>query len=189
MTTANGTTTARRPAKTIAAAGVSLAALTVWIAAENLRLEPYIPTQGDVPTIAAGVTRYEDGTPVTLNDPPLTRARALELSRSVLEAHARQCAAAIPEVRLSDVEFDLYCADFAGQFGIGNWEKSSMRRLLLAGNETVEKRVAACDALLAWRNQAGRDCSNPKNWGPRGCKGVWTRQVARHARCVEAAKK
>jgi GH24 family phage-related lysozyme (muramidase) len=181
--------TTRRPAKIIAAAGVSLAAMTAWIAAENLRLEPYIPTRGDVPTIAAGVTRYEDGTSVTLDDPPLTRARALELSRNVLEAHARQCAATIPDVMLTDAEFDLYCADFAGQFGIGNWKNSSMRRLLLAGNETVKKRVAACDALLLWRNQAGRDCSNPKNWGSRGCKGVWTRQVARHAKCIEEARK
>ncbi|RWY04518.1 lysozyme, partial [Pseudomonas aeruginosa] len=28
------------------------------------------------------------------------------------------------------------------------------------------------------------DCSLPKNWGPKGCKGVWTRQQERHAQCI-----
>lgn len=56
-----------------------------------------------------------------------------------------------------------------------------MRRDLLAGNYRQ-----ACDDLLKWRNQGGRDCSLPKNWGPQGCKGVWTRQQKRHAQCIAA---
>ena len=84
----------------------------------------------------------------------------------------------MPGVLLYPEEYDLYL-DFVGQYGIGNWRTSSMRRHLLAGEY-----VRACQALPAWRFQAGRDCRLPQNWGPKGCKGVWTRQQKRHADCM-----
>src|SRR5690554_580380 len=59
---------------------LSLGGLGAWIASEGSspavvvdgeeRLAPHIPTKGDVPTIGHGSTRYEDGRPVTLDDPP-----------------------------------------------------------------------------------------------------------------------
>ena len=143
---------------------------------------PYIPTKGDVPTIGHGSTRYEDGTPVTLNDPPITSQRAAQLARNLMSADERMFRASIPGVELYQEEYDLYL-DFIGQFGIGNWRSSSMRRDLLAGNYRQ-----ACDDLLKWRKQDGRDCSMPQNWGPKGCKGVWTRQQERHARCIAAQR-
>ena len=78
-------------------------------------------------------------------------------------------------VVLTQGEFDLY-VDFTGQYGIGNWRKSSMRRHLLAGQYRQ-----ACDALLRYRYAAGYDCSTPGN---RRCPGVWTRQKERHAKCI-----
>lgn len=143
-------------------------------------LHPYIPTAGDVPTIGHGSTRYEDGKPVTLADPPITRRRADELARNLNRAEERRFAASLPGVALSQAEFDLYM-DFVGQYGMPAWMSSSMRRALLAGRPR-----AACDALLSWRFQAGRDCRQPQNWGPRGCKGVWLRQQARHSACIAA---
>ncbi|WP_445286521.1 glycoside hydrolase family protein [Variovorax atrisoli] len=143
-------------------------------------LHPYVPTQGDVPTIGHGSTRYEDGQRVTLADPPITRQRAEELARNLNRSEERRFAASLPGVLLTQEEFDLYM-DFVGQYGMPNWLGSSMRRELLAGRPR-----AACDALLRYRFQAGRDCSQPQNWGPKGCKGVWTRQQARHQACIAA---
>ncbi|WP_415752914.1 glycoside hydrolase family protein [Pseudomonas aeruginosa] len=113
-----------------------------------------------------------------LTDPPITRQRGEQLARNLMAKDEQQFRDSLPGVKLFQEEYDLYL-DFTGQFGITNWRGSSMRRDLLAGNYQQ-----ACDDLLKWRNQAGRDCSLPKNWGPRGCKGVWTRQQERHAQCI-----
>lgn len=167
---------------------LSAAGFAGWIASEGESpvvrkdgvelLAPHIPTKGDVPTIGHGSTRYEDGTRVTLADPPITRERARQLARALHSEEERRFQASLPGVRLHQEEYDLYL-DFVGQFGIGNWRSSSMRRHLLAGEY-----VKACHALLPWRKQNGRDCSLPQNWGPKGCKGVWTRQLERHAKCM-----
>lgn len=142
---------------------------------------PYIPTKGDVATIGNGSTRYEDGTPVRMTDPPITRQRAEELARNLHAEEERRFIASLPGVYLHSEEFDLYL-NFSGQFGGGNWRKpQSPRTWLLRGDY-----AGACNALLTWRFQAGRDCKLPQNWGPQGCKGVWTRQLKRHADCVAA---
>ena len=140
---------------------------------------PYVPTQGDVPTIGHGSTRYEDGTPVRLTDPPITRQRAEQLARNLNSAEERRFKASLPGVRLYPGEFDLYM-DHVGQFGMGNWHKPKSPRTWLLQGDTL----GACHALLHWRFQAGRDCREPKNWGPRGCMGVWARQQKRHADCM-----
>ena len=173
----------------VAALTLSAAGFASWTASEgdgptSVRTDgvevhhPYVPTAGDVPTIGHGSTRYEDGTPVRLSDPPITRQRAEQLARNLHSADEARFRASLPGVYLHQGEFDLYL-DFVGQYGIGNWRSSSMRRHLLAGQYRP-----ACDALLMWRFQAGRDCRLPQNWGPKGCKGVWTRQQERHAKCV-----
>lgn len=175
----------------VAALTLSAAGFAAWVQHEGSGpvavladgvevLKPYVPTQGDVPTIGHGSTRYEDGTRVTLADPPITRRRAEELARNLNRAEERRFAATLPGVQLTQEEFDLYM-DFVGQYGMPNWSGSSMRRELLAGRPR-----AACDALLRYRFQAGRDCALPQNWGPKGCKGVWLRQQDRHRDCLAA---
>ena len=164
----------------VAALAISSAGFAAWQASEGYSPTPYIPTAGDVPTIGHGSTRYEDGTPVKLTDPPITRERAEQLARNLMAKDEQLFRASIPGVKLFQAEYDLYL-DFTGQYGIGNWRQSSMRRHLLAGEYR-----AACDALLKWRFQAGRDCKLPQNWGPKGCRGVWTRQQERHAKCIAA---
>lgn len=171
-----------RTRQAVAVLTLSAAGFLGWVAGEGLVLTPHIPTQGDVPTIGAGSTRYEDGTPVRLTDPPITRERALQLARNLHSEEEQRFRASLPGVSLHQEEYDLYL-DFTGQFGIGNWRSSSMRRYLLVGEYQQ-----ACEALLRWRRQAGRDCSLPQNWGPKGCKGVWTRQQKRHRKCLEAQR-
>lgn len=154
---------------------MSAAALASWQVKEGFTERPVIPTKGDVPTIGHGSTRYEDGTPVRMTDPPITRKRAAELARNLHDEEAQRFQSSLPGVELTQGEFDLYL-DFTGQYGIGNWRKSSMRRHLLAGEYRQ-----ACDALLRYRYAAGFDCSTPGN---RRCPGVWTRQLERHQKCT-----
>ena len=163
----------------VAALTLSAAGFATWQASEGFTATAVIPTRGDVPTIGHGSTRYEDGTPVRLGDAPITRQRAQQLARNLHIEEEARFKASLPGVYLHQGEYDLY-QDWVGQFGIGNWRKpQSPRTWLLQGDY-----VGACNALLTWRFQAGRDCRLPENWGPQGCKGVWSRQQQRHAKCM-----
>jgi lysozyme len=167
-----------RQRQAVTALTVSAAAVLATLGSEGFRSAPYIPTQGDVPTIGYGSTVYEDGTRVTLADPPISKERALQIVRDHKSKDEALFRASLPGVKLTQGEYDLYM-DFTYQYGITNWRSSSMRRHLLNGEY-----LQACNALPAWRKQAGRDCSLPQNWGPKGCKGVWTRQLERQAKCL-----
>ena len=163
----------------VAALTLSAAGFATWQASEGFTATAVIPTRGDVPTIGHGSTRYEDGTPVRLGDAPITRQRAQQLARNLHSEEEARFKASLPGVYLHPGEYDLYL-DFVGQYGIGNWRKpQSPRTWLLQGDY-----VGACNALLTWRFQAGRDCRLPENWGPQGCRGVWIRQQQRHAKCM-----
>lgn len=51
---------------------------------EGVVLKPYLDTKG-IPTIGVGNTYYEDGTKVTMADPPITQKRAMGLFRWILK--------------------------------------------------------------------------------------------------------
>ncbi len=159
---------------------ISAAAFGAWQASEGFTGQAIIPTKGDVPTIGHGSTRYEDGSRVRMGD-RISRERAAVLARNLIKEDERNFARSLPGVALTQAEFDVYI-DFVGQYGMGNWQRSSMRRELLAGNY-----VKACDALLRYRYAAGYDCSTTIGGRPnRRCWGVWTRQQQRHADCLAA---
>ena len=159
----------------VAALALSAAGFAAWIAREGYTPTPVIPTKGDVPTIGHGSTRYEDGTSVRMTDPAIDRRRAVELARNLHREEEQRFRDSLPGVKLTQGEYDVYI-DFTGQYGIGNWRRSGMRRNLLAGEYR-----AACQSLLKYRYAAGYDCSTPGN---RRCSGVWTRQKERHAKCM-----
>lgn len=154
---------------------VSAAGFGTWVANEGFSSQPIIPTKGDVPTIGHGSTRYEDGTRVKMTDPPITRARAEQLARNLMSKDEAMFRQSLQGVALHPEEYDLYM-DFVGNFGIGNWRSSSMRRELRNGNY-----LQACHALLMWKRAGGYDCSTPGN---KRCWGVWERQLRRHAQCL-----
>ena len=160
----------------VAALTMSAAGFATWQASEGYTERAVIPTKGDVPTIGHGSTRYEDGRPVRMGD-TITRERASVLARNLMTADEKRFATSLPGVKLNQTEFDVYM-DFVGQFGIGNWRESSMRKRLLAGQYS-----GACNALLLYKYSAGYDCSTPGN---KRCAGVWTRQVERNRKCLEA---
>ena len=153
-----------------------------WKVNEGFTAVPVIPTKGDVPTIGHGSTRYEDGTAVKITDPAITAKRAEQLALNLMKADAKKFEASMdPDTELTAGEFNVYM-DFIGQYGIGNWNKSSMRTQLLAGNH-----AGACKSLLKYRFAAGYDCSTTVNSQPnKRCWGVWTRQLERYNQCMEA---
>lgn len=164
----------------VAALSLSAAGFASWQAHEGFTESAVIPTKGDVPTIGHGSTRYEDGTRVRLGD-TITRKRAAELARNLAAEDERKFAATLPGVLMTQGEYDLYI-NYVGQFGMGNWTKSSMRRNLLVGDH-----VKACESLKLYRYAAGYDCSTRINGKPnKRCWGVWTRQLQRYETCMAA---
>lgn len=162
----------------ISASGAGFAA---WQAHEGFTDKPVIPTQGDVPTIGYGSTHYEDGRKVKLTDQPVTRERAKQLALNLMTVDAKKFAASLDsDAVLHPQEFDVYL-DFVGQYGIGNWNSSSMRRQVNA-----QDHPGACKSLLKYRFAAKYDCSTLVNGNPnRRCWGVWARQLTRHNQCME----
>lgn len=159
---------------------LSATGFAAWQAHEGFTETAVIPTKGDVPTIGYGSTYYEDGTRVRMGD-RITRQRAEELARNLNRAEEKRFATSLPGVELTQGEFDVYM-DFVGQYGMGNWSRSSMRRNLLQG-----RYIDACNALLRYRFAAGYDCSTKINGAPnRRCWGVWKRQLERNRKCLEA---
>lgn len=97
---------------------------------EGLYLRPYLCPAG-VPTIGYGATFYEDGSKVTLKDPPITKARAEEL----LKYHLR--VSFLPNVikLCPTIDTESTCAailDFAFNLGVGNLKASTLRKRILA---------------------------------------------------------
>lgn len=160
----------------VAALSLSAAAFIALAVSEGYTGSAVIPTQGDRPTLGFGSTFHESGKPVTLND-TTTPLLALAMAYAHISQEEAAFRRSLPGVALSQTEYDLYM-DFVYQYGIGNWNISSMRRELLAGNYRK-----ACDALLLYKFAAGYDCSTPGN---RRCWGVWARQLERHSQCVAA---
>lgn len=155
--------------------GLTLTMLTAWKASEGFTAAPVIPTKGDVPTIGHGATHYEDGTRVTMADPPITRERAHALAENLLRDTYVACVKrSLGDAPMYPVEFDI-AVDFAGQYGCARWWNSSMREGYITGNYGP-----ACNAYLRYRFAAGYDCSTPGN---KRCMGVWTRQLKRNAAC------
>ena len=141
---------------------------------EGFTSKPVIPTKGDVPTIGHGTTKYPNGVAVTLYDPPITRETADYYLRHHVGKTERQLKNSIPLVALSQTEYDVYL-DFVYQYGIGTFNKSSMRTNLLHGQY-----AQACRSLLQYRYVNHRDCAIRSN----NCYGVYTRQLERYKKCI-----
>lgn len=98
---------------------------------EGLRLRPYLCPAG-VPTIGLGSTRYLDGRPVRLTDPPITREHAYVLARhqvlaDYLPAVLALCRSVDTPARLAAI------ADFAYNLGVGALRGSTLRKRINAG--------------------------------------------------------
>ena len=160
----------------VAILSLSAAAFVATVKEEGYTTTAVIPTKGDRPTVGFGSTFHEDGKPVQMGD-TTTPVNALLKKQAHITKDEELFRASLPDAVLSQVEYDLYM-DWVYQYGMDNWNKSSMRREILAGNH-----AKACDGLLNWKFAAGYDCSTPGN---KRCWGVWERQLRRHATCKAA---
>jgi lysozyme len=98
---------------------------------EGVYLQPYACPAG-VATIGVGTTRYLDGSPVRLSDPPITREQAMALLRAQLRTvYIPQTLDACPGIdtpeRLAAI------ADFTYNCGAANLRASTLRRRVNAG--------------------------------------------------------
>ncbi|ENX33532.1 hypothetical protein F889_02193 [Acinetobacter colistiniresistens] len=143
---------------------------------EGYTAKPVIPVPGDRPTQGHGSTFKPDGSAVKMTDPPISRETADKWLRHDVAKREIPFKNSLKGVKLSQAEYDLYL-DFSYQYGTTTFANSSMLRNLKAGNYK-----AACDSLLKYKYVAKRDCSIRSN----RCYGVWTRQLERHKKCMEA---
>lgn len=184
----------RFPARTASLGAVAMAA---WMAFEGFSPKPYVPVKGDRPTIGHGSTYYSDGTPVTLQDPPITRKQAYDLAYGELSNTYFACVKdSLGNTLVNQTEIDI-ATDFAGQYGCGAWRTSPMLKHLQA-----QQYSQACKAYAQYRfmtsptrvegwepyTKNGKtrwrfDCSTPGN---KVCRGVWLRQEQRIKKCEAA---
>ncbi len=143
---------------------------------EGFTAKPVIPVAGDRPTQGHGATFKLDGSPVKMTDPSITRATADKWLRNDVSKREVAFKKVLQGVKLSQAEYDLYL-DFSYQYGTAAFASSSILKNLKAG-----KYKDACESLLKYKYVAKRDCSIRSN----GCYGVWTRQLERHKKCLEA---
>jgi len=116
---------------------------------EGVYLSPYLCPAG-VPTIGVGATRYLDGRPVRLTDPPITREQALRLLRLQIERdympHVLSlCPGIDTPPRLAAI------VDFAYNCGVGALRASTLRRRI---NDEQWDDVPA--QLMRWVFAAGK---------------------------------
>lgn len=98
---------------------------------EGLYLKPYL-CPAAVPTIGVGSTFYENGVRVTLQDPPITRERAMEL----LEHELLQCLPKVQRLCPNLADWGEVATgavlDFAFNCGTGALAGSTLRRRINA---------------------------------------------------------
>lgn len=102
---------------------------------EGLYLSPYLCPAG-VPTIGYGATYYEDGTPVTLKDAPITRERAEALLLWMVEnVYLPAVVKLFGKELIAGMSPGLIAAliDFAFNLGAGQLRASTLRRKIIAG--------------------------------------------------------
>lgn len=164
------------PRIAIAALSLSAIALIGIVTDESYTASAVIPTRNDRPTVGFGSTFHEDGRPVKMGD-TTTPVRALIKAQSHIGKEEISFRKSLPDVMLYQAEYDIYM-NWVYQYGTGRWYDSSMRANLISGDY-----AQACESLLFYKKSGGFDCSTPGN---KICSGVWTRQLERHRKCVEA---
>lgn len=114
---------------------------------ENCKLEPYLDSVG-VPTIGIGTTHYPDGTAVTMNDPPISKADAY----SFLQNHLLMDCKVVSDVVKVPVNDNQFAAlvSFTYNLGVGALTSSTLLKKLNSGDVK-----GAADQFLKWNHAGG----------------------------------
>lgn len=152
---------------------------------EGVETKAYKDT-GGVPTIGVGTTQYRTGDKagqkVKMGD-TITREQARQEVVAYLDEQGQAIIKSLQKpdgtyVDLYQQEFDVI-QDFVYQYGIGNWNRSSIRTAYLNGEY-----IQACDNYLKYKFVGRTDCSKSNS----GCRGVWLRSQKRREACLNATE-
>lgn len=117
---------------------------------EGLFLKPYLdPIK--IPTIGFGTIKYPNGKAVTMQDPAITEARAIELLEWEV-AEKTKSIESVVKVTINDNEFAALAA-FAYNVGSGALAGSTLLKLLNSGAD----RTAVADQFLRWNKAGGKE--------------------------------
>lgn len=116
---------------------------------ESCRLYPYLDSVKK-PTIGWGSTYYENGTPVTMNDPPITQQRADDLFSFYLEKFYSEVYDLLVD-ELAPTEVGALTS-LAYNIGIGNFKSSTLLRKV---NQNVDDPTIS-DEFLKWSHAGGK---------------------------------
>ena len=124
-------------------------------ASEGFRAEPYLDDAG-IPTIGKGTTFYEDGRPVTLQDTPITEARADELLNFYVGTVEQKLRDAYPKMQdRNPNEFDAIMA-FTYNVGANFVDAPSGFETMQKGLNTGDKKVIS-DAFKLYNKHINKD--------------------------------
>lgn len=114
---------------------------------EGLKLKPYLDTKG-VPTIAVGNTYYEDGTPVKMTDPSISKERALKL----FEITAKKFSEKVSKLITSKVNQNQFnaCVHFAYNIGTGPKGFAGSNVLKLINKNPNDPNIVTRLGFLGW---------------------------------------
>ena len=116
---------------------------------EGLRLKPYLCSAG-VATIGIGTTVYPNGHKVSMHDPAITEAQALEFLAYDLQYFCKQVDAYTTDA-VNQHQFDSLTS-FAYNCGVGNLKASTLLKKVNANpNDPTIK-----DEFLKWSKAAGK---------------------------------
>jgi len=134
---------------------------------EGFRSKPYLCPAG-IPTIGYGTTRYPGGAEVTLKDPPISPAQALDYLISYLKTFSLQLPWLI-SVPLTDNQFSALL-DFVYNLGYGAFSRSNLRAMINANPQnpkialefkkwdktTIDGKKVSLDGLAKRRNEEAK---------------------------------
>src|ERR1700677_2537213 len=91
---------------------------------EGFKPNPYLDITG-LPTIGFGVTKYQDGTPVTMQDPPIDQDTAIQLLTDLLNNEYCPQVESVVTVNISDNAFAALVS-FTYNLGIQSLKESTV---------------------------------------------------------------
>jgi lysozyme len=114
-----------------------------------MRLTPYLDSVGCA-TISAGVTWYPSGKRVTLDDPPITKERALQLFKHIL-SHYEKAVWSVTRDDLNQNQINALVS-ICYNIGITGFKRSTLLKKVNHNLNDFNIR----NAFLAWRFAGGK---------------------------------
>ena len=116
---------------------------------EGCVLHPYLDAVG-VPTIGYGNTYYEEGKRVTMKDPSITKTRALELFKNILD-HYEKTVWSVTRDDINQHQFNALVS-LSYNIGTGGFKSSTvLKRVNINPSDVTIKQ-----AFEMWRNAEGK---------------------------------